>query len=403
MNKGVAALALGAFGFSCSEYMMVGVLSPVASGLHVTAAQAGHFLSAYALGVVAGAVLLGTGFRGKAPKATLLVIAAWFALGSLLTAAADGYAGMLAVRFLAGLPQGGYFAVASLAAERLATKGKSAGAVAAMFSGMTAATLAGVPLGTFLSHAYSWRLAYALIGLCGFISLYVIWKWLPATAAAPKTDLRKAASFLKNGWFWILLLGVVLGNGGIFCWLSYINPLLEDSSGVPAKLMPLVMAVTGFGMLAGNWLSGKCAERFAASRVAAWVQGFACVCLLLIFIFPTPAWLAVCLAFLGSGLMFALTVPEQMLMISAAPQGALIGSCIAQAGFYLGNTLGALGGGWPIAAGWGYRYTSLAGLLLALAGFGFLILYARKMTEKTAFEKTLSARPAARGEIRKSF
>lgn len=403
MNKGVIALAWGAFGFSCSEYMMVGVLSAVASGLHVTTAQAGHFLSAYALGVVMGAVLLATGFRGASPKKTLLIIAAWFVLGSLLTAAADGYGGMLAARFAAGLPQGGYFAVASLTAEHLAAKGKSAGAVAAMFSGMTIATLAGVPLGTFLTHAYSWRLVYALIGLCGFVSLYFIWKWLPALSATPKTDLRKAASFLKNGWFWILLLGVVLGNGGIFCWLSYINPLLENSSGIPVKLMPLVMAVTGLGMLAGNWISGKYAERFAAARVAAWVQGLACACLLFIFMFPTPAWLAVSLAFLGSGLMFALTVPEQMLMISAAPQGALMGSCIAQAGFYLGNTVGALGGSVPISVGWGYRYTSLAGLLLALAGFGFLILYARKMTEKTAFEQTLSTRPAARGEIRKNF
>lgn len=403
MNKGVAALAFGAFGFSCSEYMMVGVLSAVASGLDVTTAQAGHFLSAYALGVVIGAALLATGFRGASPKRTLLIITAWFALGSLLTAAADGYGPMLAARFAAGLPQGGYFAVASLAAEHLAAKGKSAGAVAAMFSGMTVATLAGVPLGTFLSHTYSWRMAYALIGLCGLFSLYFIWKRLPVLPAAPKTDLRRAASFLKNGRFWILLLGVVLGNGGIFCWLSYINPLLENASGVPAKLMPLVMAVTGLGMLAGNWISGKYAERFAASRVAARVQGLACVCLLLIFLFPTPGWLAVCLAFLGAGLMFALTVPEQMLMISAAPQGALVGSCIAQAGFYLGNTVGALGGGWPIAAGWGYRYTSFTGLLLALAGFGFLVLYARKTTEKTAFEKILSTRPAARGEIRKNF
>lgn len=381
---------------------MLGVLSPVAVSLQISTAKAGHFLSAYALGVVFGALLLAGGGRAASPKKMLLVVVAWFAVGNLLTVWSDGYLSMLAARFFAGLPQGGYFAVASLVAEHLVSKGKSAGAVAAVFSGMTVATLAGVPLGTFLSNITSWRAAYGLISLSGFVALYLMWKWLPALPAAPKSDLRKALAFLKSGYFWILLLGVVLGNGGIFCWLSYINPVLIHLSGVAVSVMPVVMALTGLGMLLGNWLSGKCTELFKASSVAAWAQGLSCACLLLIFIFPTPAWAAMLLAFFVSGLMFALTVPEQMLMISDAPQGALIASCIAQAGFYLGNTVGALGGGLPISVGWGYRYTSLVGLIMALAGLFFLILYAFHAGKTKTINK-LSTQPSTRGEIRKSF
>lgn len=377
MHKALFALALGAFGFSASEYTMVGVLSDVAASLHLPMARAGDLLSAYALGVVAGALLLATLARAAAPKKTLLWLAAFFALGNMLTASSDGYWSVLSMRFLSGLPHGGFFAVASLAAERLSVKGKSAGAVAALFSGMTVATLAGVPLCTFLSHWVSWRLAYLLIGLCGLVSFWATDKYLPSLPAAPKTDLKQEASFLSRPKAWIILLGVILGNGGLFCWISYLSPFMRYVSKVPAGLMGAVMVLTGAGMLLGNWLSGRATERLTPIRAAAWVQAFACVNLALLFFFPYNPWVSCALAFMCCGLMFALTVPEQMLLISAAPGGALLGSAVAQAGFYLGNTLGAFGGGLALEAGLGYRYTSLFGLIAGTAGLFFLLWYAR--------------------------
>lgn len=396
MQNALFALAFGAFGFSASEYTMVGILSNVGASLHLSMAHAGHFLSAYALGVVAGALLLAVFARAAAPKKTLLWLAALFALGNLLTAACDDYAGLLLMRFLSGLPHGGFFAVASLAAEHLSAKGKSADAVAAMFSGMTVATLAGVPLATYLSHIVSWRLPYLLIGLCGLISFWATDKWVPALPAAPKTNLKKEASFLAGPKAWIILTGVILGNGGIFCWLSYISPVMTRVSGVPVKYMGAVMVLTGAGMLLGNWLSGRMTQRFGAVRTAVWVQALACVNLLMLFLFPANAWIACALAFLCCGLMFALTVPEQMLMIAAAPGGALLGSAVAQAGFYLGNTLGAMGGGWALEAQLGYRYTSLFGVGLGVAGLVFLVWYAGTPQPQTQ-SKPQAAAPAPRG------
>lgn len=394
MQNALLALAFGAFGFSASEYTMVGILSDVGASLRLPMALAGRFLSAYALGVVAGALLAAVFARAAAPKKTLLWLAGLFAFTNLFTAACDGYASLLLTRFLAGLPHGGFFAVASLAAEQLAAKGKSAGAVAALFSGMTAATLAGVPLATFLSHSFSWRLPYLLIGLCGFVSFWATDKWMPALPAAPKNPLWAESSFLRLPKTWLVLLGVILGNGGIFCWLSYISPVMTRVSGVPARYMGAVMALTGAGMLIGNWLSGRVTERFSPARTAVWVQALACINLLFIFLFPFNAWVSCALAFLCCGLMFALTVPEQMLMIADAPGGALLGSAVAQAGFYLGNTLGALGGGWALQARLGYRYTSLFGVIMGLIGLCFLLWYGARVKET---RRAAPKMPAPRG------
>lgn len=378
MKKALAALAFGAFGFSMSEYAMVGILTEAAHGLHVGIAPAGHFLSAYALGVVAGALAWATLCRNQPPKKMLIWLVVFFALGNLLTAGAEQYRDMLVIRFLAGLPQGAFFGLGSVVAEQLAPQGRRAGAVAALFAGATVANIVGVPLGIWAGHLVSWRLTYALIGLCGVAAFWLLWKWMPALPPAAVTPLKSEISFLKRAAPWILLLGIAVGNGGIFCWLSYISPLMLHVSGLPAQYMTFVMMLAGIGMFAGNWLSGKLTERFRPSAVAAGFQAAGCVILLFIFFFSGNVWLSLVWTFLGSGMMFALSVPEQMLLIQNAPGGALLGAAVAQAGFYLGNTLGALGGGIPIQMGFGYQYTALAGVILGLIGLFFLLFFFKK-------------------------
>ncbi len=381
MKKALLALACGAFGFSASEYTIVGVLSQTARSLDVTPAYGGHFLSAYAFGVVAGAILFILLLRKMPQKKLLLILMSAFAAGNILTALSQSYWPMLLTRFLSGLPQGGFLAVASLAAEQLAPQGKKAGAVAIMFSGMTAATLLGVPFFTFLTHLYGWRVPYIVIGLSGLLTLYFIYRWMPQLPAPENEPLKQETGFLKSSSFWLLSAGVIIGNGGVFCWLSYISPFMLKLADAPAKYMSLIMALTGLGMVLGNALSGKFSERASPIKVAAFVQGAACIILLLLFFFPFNVWVAAGLAFLCAGLMFALTVPEQMLMISAAPQGAVLGSALAQAAFYMGNSIGALGGGWPLQIGLGYRYTAMAGFILSAIGLLFLLLYMRRLKQ----------------------
>lgn len=141
-----------------------------------------------------------------------------------------------------------------------------------MIAGMTIANLFGVPLGTSLSTLLSWRLTFMLVGVWGIIILYYIWKWVPQVEGLPDTGFKGQFRFLKTGAPWLILGATMLGNGGVFCWYSYINPLLTKVSGFSTESITLLMVLAGFGMVVGNLLGGKLSDKYTPGRVAASTQ-----------------------------------------------------------------------------------------------------------------------------------
>jgi len=167
MKKCLVALAFGTLGLGMSEFGMMGILTFVASGLHVSIPQAGHLVSAYALGVCIGAPLTVAVAHTRPLKQILLALAGLMVAGNLCAAFAPNYGVLLAMRFVSGLPHGAYFGVGSIVAARVAGPGRSAQAVAVMIAGMTVANLFGVPLGTLVSHLLSWRALFCIAGVWG--------------------------------------------------------------------------------------------------------------------------------------------------------------------------------------------------------------------------------------------
>lgn len=176
------ALAAGTLGLGMSEFGMMSVLSGAAADLNVSIPQAGHFVAAYALGVCAGALLLIFIARGRPLKKTLLVLAALMTAGNLLAALSPDYAAMLAMRFVSGLPHGAFFGVGGIIAEKVAPPGRRTAAVSIMIAGMTVANLFGIPLGTAIAHAFSWRAMFALVA--AFIAVMAVSLLLIVFAAA---------------------------------------------------------------------------------------------------------------------------------------------------------------------------------------------------------------------------
>ena len=166
MKKSLIALSFGTLGLGIAEFVMMAILPYIAADLYISIPTAGHLISAYALGVCAGAPLL-TLARKLPLKNILLGLVAVMITGNLLASLAPSYWAMLAARFISGLPHGAYFGVASIVAERLADKGKGSEAVSIMIAGMTIANLFGVPLGTSLSTLLSWRVTLPLAGVRG--------------------------------------------------------------------------------------------------------------------------------------------------------------------------------------------------------------------------------------------
>lgn len=379
MKKSLIALAFGTLGLGIAEFVMMGILPDVAKDLGISIPVAGHFISAYALGVCVGAPVLILA-RKHPLKHILLVLVTLMMIGNTCAALAPNYWVLLLARFISGLPHGAYFGVASIVAEKLADKGKGSEAVSIMIAGMTIANLFGVPLGTSLSNSISWRVTFLLVGCWGVIILYYIWRWVPHVEGLKDTGFKGQFQFLKTPAPWLILGATALGNGGVFCWYSYINPLLTEVFGFTAESITALMVLAGFGMVVGNLVSGRLSDRYTPGKVGTTVQAMICIVLLLIFFLSPYPWLSALLMCLCTAGLFAVSSPEQVLIIRVAKGGEMLGAACVQVAFNLGNAIGAYVGGLAISGG--YRYPALAGVPFAMVGFILFLTFYKKYQAK---------------------
>ena len=379
MKKSLIALAFGTLGLGIAEFVMMGILPDVAKDLGISIPVAGHFISAYALGVCVGAPVLILA-RKHPLKHILLALVTLMMVGNTCAALAPNYWVLLLARFISGLPHGAYFGVASIVAEKLADKGKGSEAVSIMIAGMTIANLFGVPLGTSLSNSISWRVTFLLVGCWGVIILYYIWRWVPHVEGLKDTGFKGQFRFLKTPAPWLILGATALGNGGVFCWYSYINPLLTEVSGFTAESITALMVLAGFGLVVGNLVSGRLSDRYTPGKVGTTVQAMICIVLLLIFFLSPYPWLSALLMCLCTAGLFAVSSPEQVLIIRVAKGGEMLGAACVQVAFNLGNAIGAYVGGLAISGG--YRYPALAGVPFAMVGFILFLTFYKKYQAK---------------------
>ena len=375
MKKSLIALAFGTLGLGIAEFVMMGILPDVAKDLGISIPVAGHFISAYALGVCVGAPVL-TLARKYPLKHILLVLVTLIMIGNICAALSPNYWVLLAARFISGLPHGAYFGVGSIVAERLADKGKGSEAVSIMIAGMTIANLFGVPLGTSLSTMLSWRATFLLVGIWGIVILYYIWRWVPHVEGLKDTGFKGQFRFLKTPAPWLILGATALGNGGVFCWYSYINPMLTNVSGFSAESITPLMILAGFGMVMGNLISGRLSDRYTPGKVGTVAQALICIMLLLLFFLSPYKWAAALLMCLCTAGLFAVSSPEQVLIIRVAKGGEMLGAASVQVAFNLGNAIGAYAGGLAISEG--YRYPALTGVPFALIGFILFLIFYKK-------------------------
>lgn len=375
MKKSLVALAAGTFALGIAEFVMMGMLPDVATDLGVSIPVAGHFIAAYALGVCAGAPLLVLTARTRPLKQILLGLAALIALGNLCTAFAPEYWFMLATRFLSGLPHGAFFGVGSIVADKLSDRGKVAQAIAIMTAGMTLANVVGVPAGTWISHNLSWRITFAGVGLWGLVLFWLIRRWIPYLAPLPDTGILGQFRFFRHLPPWLILFATALGNGGAFCWFSYVNPLLTRVSGIAPSDMTAVMVLAGMGMLVGNLAGGRLSDRFGPGKIAFIAQGIMSGALLATFFLAPYPVCALILMTVCTTCLFTVSAPQQLLLIRHARGGEMLGAASVQIAFNLGNALGAWLGGLPVTAGYRYEYTTLPASALALTGCLLLLLF----------------------------
>ncbi|WP_285058178.1 MFS transporter [Pedobacter ginsengisoli] len=383
MKRSLLTLTLGGLGIGITEFVMMGLLPDIAKDLNISIPQAGHLISAYALGVVIGAPLLVLIAGSYPPKRILMVLMGMFTVFNALSAFAPGYHTMFIARLLAGLPHGAFFGVGSVVASRLADKGKEARAVSLMFAGLTVANILGVPLGTYIGHNFSWRYTFVIIVIVGLVTLLSLKFWMPNLPATKNRDLGKELNFFKLPESWLIILMIAIGTGGLFSWYSYIAPLLTEVSGFSAGSITYILVIAGAGMMVGNFIGGRLADRFSPARATFALLIAMSVTLLIVHFVSGNQVMALIMTFVAGAVAFAAASPIQMLMINTAKGSEMLAASVSQASFNIGNALGAFLGGLPLLAGYDYTSPVAVGSMMALTGAAFawmLIARAKRVT-----------------------
>lgn len=376
MKKGLIALAAGAFALGFAEFVLMGVITNVAAGVGVTVPEAGGFISAYAISVCFGTLILVFG-HSIAPKRLLMAFMLLCFAGNAMAALAPS-AGMLTVaRFISGMPHGAFFGTATIAARAMADKGQEGRAVAVMVLGQTLANTIGVPFGTLLAGMVSWRAAFVFVAIWALCSLLLIWRLVPQIEAVADAGLAGQFRFLGKPGPWIVLGAVFLGNTGIFCWWSYVSPWLETVGGWSAATLPALLVLAGLGMIVGSQLGGRAGDRLTPGWASAIGQGIACVAMLLIYAFSgSQVTSAVLMVLCCCGLFFPSSAQQLAMVEVGQGGGEMIGSACVQVAFNGGNAAGAQIGQAVLNSGAAYNVPALAGAPITAGAVALLALYA---------------------------
>ncbi|WP_347091795.1 MFS transporter [Sphingomonas parapaucimobilis] len=376
-NLGLLALAVGAFGIGVTEFAPMGMLPVIAADLQVSIPAAGLLVSAYAMGVLIGAPLM-TLTTGRIDRRTLLIaLMGIFTLGNALSAVADGYWMLMAARIVTSFNHGAFFGVGSVVAASLVPPDKRAGAVAAMFTGLTVATIGGVPAATWVSEAIGWRTAFAGIAGVGAIAMVALRLALPPLPAAEGGEMRAELRVLTRGPVVMALALTTIGFGGVFTVFTYIVPILRDVTHGSTGYVTAMLMLFGVGATIGNGVGGRLADRSVDRALMLMLAIMALTLLAFTVLMQWPVTAAIAILIWGIA-SFAIVPPLQMRVMDAASDAPNLASAMNIGAFNLGNAIGAALGGGVIGAGLGLQIVSLAGAAMAAAALVMLIAFRRQ-------------------------
>ena len=373
----LVALSMGGFAIGTSEFVIMGLISEMARDLGVTEPQIGHVISAYALGVVAGAPLLAIWGAKRRRRSLLLGFMGFYAVGNLACALAPDYHSLMLARFIAGLPHGAYFGVAALVAAHISPPEQRGTAVGRVMLGLSVALLVGNPLATWMGQTLGWRYAFAVVSLIALATMAMVAWRLPAGMGAPRTDALRELRDFNRAPVWLTLGIGAIGFAGMFAVFSYLTPTLLQVTGVGEGFVPFALMAFGIGSILGTLAGGWLFDRFgfrAAGIVLVW--SFA-----ILLVFPLAAqsaWIVLPVV-LAVGTMGALATVLQSHLMDVAGDAQTLAAASHHAAFNAANALGPWLGGMAITAGYGWTSTGYVGAATALGGLLIYVLARRDL------------------------
>ncbi|QDQ12531.1 MFS transporter [Streptomyces spectabilis] len=375
MPLALLALAIGAFGIGTTEFVIMGLLPEVAGDFDVSIPTAGFLVTGYALGVVLGAPLMTALGTRISRKRMLMLLMGLFIAGNLLSAVAPAFGVMVAGRVVASLAHGAFFGIGSVVAAELVAPEKKAGAIATMFSGLTVANVVGVPLGTFVGQAIGWRITFVIVAALGVVGLVGVAKLVPDLPKPEGVSLRHEISAFRNVQVLLAMAMTVLGFGGVFAAITYITPMMTEVAGYSESSVTWLLVLFGLGMVAGNLIGGRFADRALMPMLYVSLGALALVLAVFTLTAHNKIASAVTIVLIGA-LGFATVPPLQKRVLDQASGAPTLASAVNIGAFNLGNALAAWFGGIVISAGFGYTAPNWVGAVLAASALVLAFLSA---------------------------
>jgi MFS transporter, DHA1 family, inner membrane transport protein len=343
------ALAISAFGIGTTEFVPVGLLSSLANDLNISITLAGLLISGYAMGVALGAPIL-TALTNKMNRKTLLMLLMIvFIAGNSIAALSTSFSLLLVARFITAFSHGVFFSIGATIAADLVPEHKRASAIAFMFTGLTVATVTGVPLGTFIGQTIGWRATFWAVALLGVAAIIASAILVPKNLKeAPPSSLKDQVKVIKNGRLLLAFAITALGYGGTFVAFTYLAPILEDVTGYAPKAVSFILLGYGIAVAIGNTIGGKAADK---NPVKALFWMFVVQAIVLVILsFTAPYKIAGTITIFFLGLLAFMNVPGlQVYVVKLSeryvPSAVNVASAINIAAFNLGIAIGAFVGG----------------------------------------------------------
>lgn len=391
MPAGLGALALGSFGIGLTEFVIAGLLPQVGRSLAVSEAAAGWLISGYALTVAVGAIVVTAATAGLPRKTVLTGLVALFVVGNLLSAIAPNYPLMLLGRVIAALCHGSFFGIGSLVARRMVAPERASRAVAVMFAGLTVANVLGVPFGALVGERWGWRATFWAITCIGVAAAVAIAVFVPGwagaanrphsskdsgTATGRADGLRTQLRAFRSGQVWLTLAATALGYGGMFGAFSYLAYTFTRVTGFSSTDVAWLLVVYGSGLVIGNMVGGRAADRNRDLALIASLAGLT-VTLATFGLLAASPTASVVLVFL-TGLFGFASVPGLITRVTDHARGVPLAASANVSASNIGNALGAWLGGFAISVGLGYTAPLYVGAALVLLGLAVMMIAARR-------------------------
>ncbi|MGW0857815.1 Cmx/CmrA family chloramphenicol efflux MFS transporter [Streptomyces sp. NPDC002690] len=377
MPLAVYILGLSVFALGTSEFMLSGLLPPIADDMGVSIPRAGLLISAFAIGMVVGAPLLAVATLRLPRRTTLIALISVFGLGQVAGALAPTYEVLFVSRVVSALACAGFWAVGAAVAIAMVPRNARARAMAVMIGGLSIANVMGVPLGAFLGESLGWRSAFWAVGAASAVALVGVCTKIPRIPVPEqRPQLRQELSIYRDRQVWLAIVITALAAGGVFCAFSYLAPLLTDVAGLSSGWVPWVLALFGAGALVGTTIGGRIAD---AHLFGVLLSGIAAstVFLVALALFASSPVAVVLVAFLLGFSAFYTAPALNARMFNVAGAAPTLAGATTTAAFNMGNTAGPWLGGAVIDADLGYASPAWAGAAMLVVGLAAVALALR--------------------------